>query len=267
MISQLAVNAQVTPPPPDVNLIDLDSVRSVGTYTFYARGNTTVTAENPTGGVERWTVKFLPGSNSYSGATDKDSGASVTWNQQFDETNNAVSIPFAKGELTDGLIDGSVSGYNGAVNYSEKGFDLLFDLGGLYAISSVEIVYADGANRRWNTSDTSQSVWISETFPTSATSLTQLGTNKKATVNAAAGSVLTFSSAESIVGRYVNLSLFMATSYDFTTNNQNGGRIQEVRIYGHAIPEPATIALWAALGSLAVVVVNARIAKKRNLPS
>ncbi|AHF91155.1 hypothetical protein OpiT1DRAFT_02462 [Opitutaceae bacterium TAV1] len=261
MLVPVLVTAQVTP----VNLlIDNSTVRSSGSYTYYARGTPNVTSENPNDGIARWTVPFFPGSNSYSSTTDKDAGATVTWNQNFGVTNNAGPISFTHGELTDGVIDStsSVSGYNGAVNF-EKGFDLLFDLGGLYSISSVEIVYSDAINRRWNTADTKQSVWISETFPTSSSSLTQLGSNEKATLNAPAGSLLTFSSAESIVGRYVNLSLFMSTSYDFSSNGQNGGRIFEVRIFGTPIPEPGTVAIWTAFVSL-VVVAGVRIIRKRN---
>lgn len=246
-------------PPESVNLLADATVREKGTYTYYAKGNTAATESNPTGGIAPWTVAFFPGSG-YGSMADRDAGASAVWNQSF-TASNAGAISIGSGELARSGSDNSVLGWQGITQYvvaSGGNFDILFDLGASYHITSIEIVYSDSVQRRWITSSALQTAYVSEVMPVAAsyTDMTQFGDRVRATANASEG-VMTFSEDEGLTGRYVNLNLFVSASRTFDDVNR-GGIIHEVRIHGYAIPEPGTYALIGAGVMLAFVLVRKR---------
>lgn len=250
-------------PPASVNLLQDATVRANGTYTYYAKGSTAATESNPTGNIAPWTVAFFPGSGAGSQA-DRDSGASAQWNQSFTDSN-AGAISIGTGELARGGSGNAVTGWQGITGYvtaTSGSFDLLFDLGATYHITSIEIVYTDAANRRWNTASALQTAYVSEVMPSAAdyADMTQFGDRLRATPNASEG-VMEFSESDGLTGRYVNLNLFVNADRTFEGLNR-GGVINEIRIYGYAIPEPSTYALIGAGVMLAFVLV-----KKRRLRS
>ncbi len=234
-----------------LNLTQTSSVRSSSTYTYYARGNASGTTITP------FTTAFYPGASLHSSSGGQDNGL-------VDTGSNATSISLGNGYLTDGKTNTSVSGWidieqvtSGSAASTHYGsFDLLFDLGSNYVITSVVLTYTDSSGKRWNSASDAQAAYTSLTFPSADSSLTSFATSTA--VSSATNGSMTFDGTD-ITARYIDLRLNMQLGANANSGSV-GGTISEVAIYGYAIPEPSA---WALLGSALVFLVFFR-SKKRS---
>lgn len=229
-----------------VNLTQDSSVRSAGSYTYYARGNASGVTVSP------FTTAFYPGASLHAstGGTD---GSLV------DTGSNGAAVSLGTGYLSDNSTATSVSGWvdveqvtSGSASSTHSGsFDTLFDLGSTYMITSVVVTYTDASGKRWTTTANSQLVFTSLTAPTSDSGLTSFA-SATATSSATNGS-MTFDGTD-IEARFVDLRFDMTLGPNASSGSV-GGIISEVAIYGYAVPEPSTYALvgigmiWLCVGS------------------
>lgn len=199
------------------------------TYAYYARGDASGAAITP------YTVKFYPG-NPHGGNTTTDRDGALA-----DTGSSAAPVPFASGDLTDGSTSTAVSGWidvedahgAGAADPHPGTFDILFDLGAAYAVSSVELVYTDAGGRRWVTGGTYSAQQVSTALsfqggaPTDA-DFTPLASQTFA--SGATSATATFSAGAPRPARYINLRLHATLSPGAT--GSVGGYLNEVRIFG-----------------------------------
>jgi hypothetical protein len=153
-----------------------------------------------------------------------------------------------------------VSGFQGVTNNTGSGgansgagsFDLLFNLGANYDITSVVVDYAEEGGF---TLVNSQYAYVSSSAPvageTAASQFSQFGATGSGAGFTNGQFSLTFTGNTD--GQYVDLNLQNWTTAAFGTGAY-GASIEQVDIYGSivATPEPSTWALWAG-GVLALV--------------
>jgi|GEM_PF-2216932 len=232
------------------NLIEDATVRSTGTYTYYARGDANAASITP------FTTMFYPGGLNHSGNATlyRDNGLD-------DSVDTPAPVGIGSGFLTNLGAAQSVGGWvnvedlvSGSAGSSHAGsVDIVFDLGSLFTITSVVITYTDSSGYRWNTVADAQSVFTSVTAPTSDAGLELFGNGTA--VGSVADVEMTISGT-AIDARYVVFRPVMTIG----ANPNSGiasGLIDEVAVYGYAaIPEPSSAALM--LGGAGLVICLAR---------
>ncbi len=217
-----------------INLTQDVTVRSAGAYTYYARGDASGVAVAP------FTTAFYPGASLHasSGGTD---------GSLIDTGANGASVSLSTGYLSDNSASTSVWGWidveqvtSGSASTTHNGsFDILFDLGSTYVITSVVVTYTDASGKRWTSTANTQLAFTSLTAPTSDSGLTSFAS--ATTVGSATNGLMTFDGAD-VEARYVDLRLDMSIGPN-PTSGSVGGIVSEVAIYGYAVPEPSTYAL------------------------
>lgn len=237
-----------------INLTQDATVRQAGTYTYYARGNAAGDTITP------FEKMFYPGGelHTYSGFTGGRDGTLT------DNGSNGAPISFSVGELTDNSNASEVRGWVDVEQVSASThstsphggqFDIVFDLGANYVISSVVVTYTDAAGWRFRkTVANTQQVFTSTGNPSLVgdAGLTLFGT--ATAVGGATLGQLTFSGT-SVSAQYV----IFRPEMDLATNiggNSYGGYIYEVAINGYAIPEPSSAAALAGVVALGGVVLR-----------
>ncbi|EIP98700.1 hypothetical protein OpiT1DRAFT_03165 [Opitutaceae bacterium TAV1] len=222
------------------NLTQDTTVRENATYTYYARGNATGAA------IDYFTTMFFPGAPSHSASGGKDNGLD-------DSVTTPAPISFTTGYLTDAKTNTSVSGWvnieeSTGVVTNEGTFNIVFDLGNTYMITSVIVTYTDTGGQRWSKTVDAQKVYTSLTAPSSENIPADLFGTATATQDANNGS-LSFTGTE-IIARYVTLELAMLIGAN-PNSGSAGGIISEITIMGYSVvPEPSTTALLTAVGLL-----------------
>ncbi len=227
-----------------INLTQDATVRLAGTYTYYARGNAAGETITP------FTTMFYPGGelHTYAGATTLGRDGTRT-----DNGTNGAPISFGSGELTDNSTASEVRGWinieqvsSGSHSANHGGvFDIVFDLGANYVITSVDVTYTDAAGWRFSETVNGQRVFTSTANPSSTgddgLSLFATGTASK---DASLGT-LTFSGT-SVSAQYVIFRPEMTLAAN-VGGNSYGGYIYEVAINGYTIPEPSSAVALAGL--------------------
>lgn len=226
------------------NLIENASVRSSGTYTYYARGDANAATITP------FTTMFYPGGLNHSG------NATINRDNSLDDgasTPGAISI--GSGYLTNLTAAQSVGGWVNAENLisgtaggsHEGSVDIVFDLGAVYTITSVVVTYTDSSGYRWSTTLNAQSVYTSVNAPTSDAGLALFG-NGTAVSGSVDGTMSITGTA--IDARYVIFRPVMTIGAN-PNSGISGGLIDEVAIYGYsAVPEPSSAAIAAGAAAL-----------------
>lgn len=246
-----------------VNLTQDATVRSTATYTYYARGNAAGETITP------FTTMFYPGGalHTYASGTTLGRDGTLT-----DDGANGAPISFLTGELTDNSNASEVRGWidieqvtYGTHSTSPHGgsFDIVFDLGANYIITSVTVTYADAAGWRFSRTVDGQRVFTSTSNPSLAGDA-GLSLFDTATVSATTAlDTLSFSASTLTDARYVILrpEMQLATSVG---GNSYGGYLYEVEIHGYAIPEPSSAATLAGAIALGGVMLRR---KRRAAPS
>lgn len=240
-----------------INLTQDADVRAAATYTYYARGNAAGETITP------FTTMFYPGGalHTYVSGTTLGRDGTLT-----DDGTNGAPISFGSGELTDNSNASEVRGWidieqvsYGTHSSSPHGgvFDIVFDLGANYVITSVVVTYADAAGWRFSRTVDGQKVFTSASNPTLVGDA-GLSLFDTATVAATTAlDVMSFTTDSSISAQYVIFrpEMQLATSVG---GNSYGGYIYEIAIYGHAIPEPSSSAALFGAFSVAVVLLRRR---------
>ncbi|AHF94275.1 hypothetical protein OPIT5_10210 [Opitutaceae bacterium TAV5] len=265
-----------------VNLLGLDEVRSTGTYTYYARGNSRVTTDANYQTVTPFTIAFNPGAPHFSGTGTPSDNARENGNSGPVDAVREVTDPLfqsasafsiGSGDLTDRYnytgkdTGGNYVGYFVGVtettatsgNAASGSFDIVFDLGASYTITGVEVVYTDGTSHRIDKMAGAQQVYFANSLGNGSSLQTSDldAASWATTANTDATGLLQFS-GDSIVAQYVDLRLSVNVSTLANANEASQGpMIYEVRIYGSSlIPEPST---WAIIGgalALAVIILR-----------
>lgn len=226
----------------DIDLTQHAPIRqsSLATYAYYARGDASGAPIPP------YTVKFYPGDPHGGNTTADRDGA------RADTGSNAVAIPLASGDLTDNDPGTSVSGWiniedahgAGASSNHPGTFDILFDLGAVYAVGSVEIVYSDSSGRRWVTSGNLADQQVSTAVSLKGATPVEADFTRfkfsRFTANTSSATAA-FSSGAPRPARYVNLRL--TATLDAGVGGSIGGHLHEVRIHGD--PRPLRVATRA----------------------
>lgn len=206
-----------------INLTQDATVRDAGTYTYYSRAT----------GTDAFTTAFYPGYTASSGYRDGTLAPTPT---------AGAAISFKTGELTNGTA-GSVSSWQGAVS-SSGNFDILFDLGGNYIITSVVVTYADFSGYRWIIAANAQQVFVGTQTPTDSNLALFSSATFASGINSTA-KTSTFTGAET-EARYVDFRGAVTAS----GSSNNGGVLYQVAINGYAVPESASLGLLIAGGLL-----------------
>lgn len=210
------------------------------TYAYYARGGASGAAITP------YTIKFYPG-NPHGGNTTTDREGTLA-----DTGSNAASVPFASGDLTDGITSTAVSGWvdiedahgAGTADPHPGTFDILFDLGAAYPVSSVELVYTDASGRRWVTSGNYSTQQVSTALVFQGRTPTDADFSPLSSQTFASGATsasIVFSAGVPRPARYINLRLNATLSP--SPSGSVGGQLHEVRIFGS--PRPLDVAYRA----------------------
>ncbi len=238
-----------------INLTQDATVRQAGTYTYYARGNAAGETITP------FTTMFYPGGelHTYAGATTLGLDGTLV-----DNGSNGAPISFGVGELTDNSNASEVRGWinveqvsAGTHSASPHGgqFDIVFDLGANYVITSVVVTYTDAAGWRFRkTVANTQQVFTSTGNPSLVGDAGLTLFDTATAVGGATLGQLTFSGT-SVGAQYV----IFRPEMDLATNiggNSYGGYIYEVAINGYAIPEPSSAAALAGVVALGGVVLR-----------
>jgi hypothetical protein len=255
-----------------INLTQDATVQSVGTYTYYARGEYNVTTNPYTiDTITPFTTMFYPR------GFVRGNGDHIGLDNGLDDSKSTpASISFSSGCLTDGTTSGDVlttavvSGYIGveqliqgnASNNHVGTFNIVFDLGAVYTITGVIISYANGSGAYWSSLADAQTVYTSLTNPSSDKESGNLfATNTASSSSATTEAELSFVGAATDA-RYVTLELAMTLS-PVNGSGQRGGHIYEVAIMGYAaVPEPGMTTMLAALCAFVTgVIVRIRARK------
>ncbi|WP_043584664.1 hypothetical protein [Geminisphaera colitermitum] len=266
-----------------VNLLtDNATVRAAGNYTYYARGNGVYSGSDPAPETYTpFTRKFYPGPP-HTNETGTDKGDKLRDGTRSDisgiTTTAGDKIRFDAGELTNGVTTGDlVGGWWGVTEITkttwtpEGRFDILFDLGASYVITSIEIVYSDAGSRRWSSTADIQKVYYAETLAGTSpaeSDFASLFGNGTITAGTSVGTLaITPTTGTSVVARYLDLRL--TTQIANGNTGAYGGYLHEVRIYGYetatpSIPEPSTttILLGAITLPASFILIQRRFAKK-----
>ncbi|EIQ00295.1 F5/8 type C domain-containing protein [Opitutaceae bacterium TAV1] len=241
-----------------INLTQDLTVQASGAYAYYARGTAASGAA-----ITPFETMFYPGGSLHGGnaETGLDNG-------RKDSESTPGPISFGSGYLTDGEnapfvqgwvnIEEIVSGTHGATH--DGSFNIVFDLGKTYTITSVVITYQDYSGQRWTTTVGIQKIYTSIEAP-SATNAPVLFDSATAVNNAPSGSQLSFVGT-AIDARYVTLELVMALGAN-PNSGASGGRIQEVTIMGYTpVPESSTFAFIGGMSALALGLMKNRLVRK-----
>lgn len=241
-----------------INLTQDADVRAAAAYTYYARGNAAGETITP------FTKMFYPGgvlhTFSPGGATQGLDGTLT------DDGTNGAPISFGSGELTDNSNASEVRGWidieqvsYGTHSANPHGgvFDIVFDLGANYVITSVAVTYADASGWRFSRTVDGQKVFTSASNPTLVgdAGLSLFDTTTVAATTAL--DVMSFTADSSISAQYV----IFRPEMQLATNvggSSYGGYIYEIAIYGHAIPEPSSSAALFGAFSVAAVLLRRR---------
>jgi hypothetical protein len=239
-----------------INLTQDATVRQTATYTYYARGDAAGSTITP------FTTMFYPGGALH---TFSPSGATIGLDgSRADNGTNGAPIAFAAGELTDNSNASEVRGWLNVeqVSYGTHStnphggvFDIVFDLGSAYVITSVVVTYADAAGWRFSRTQNGQQVFTSMDAPSSVgdAGLSLFGT---ATVSATTAlDTMSFSASAMTNAQYVVFRPEMQLSPNLGGNSY-GGYIYELSIHGYAIPEPASAAVLAGVVALGGVMLR-----------
>lgn len=234
-----------------INLTQNATVRQAGTYTYYARGDVNSNAITP------FTTMFYPGGVLHTWDTATTMGLDGTLR---DSVDTPASISFSSGELTDGTNDSEVRGYINveqltATSPNRTGsFDIVFDLGANYVITSVDVTYTDAAGWRFSRIVDSQQLFTSTANP-SSTGDAGLSLFDTGTVSTSATlGTLTFSGT-SVSAQYVVFRPDMQIAPNLSGSSY-GAYLYEVAINGYAIPEPSSAAALAGVVALGGVVLR-----------
>lgn len=239
-----------------INLTQDATVRQAGTYTYYARGNAAGVTITP------FEKMFYPGGvlHTYAGADTLGRDGVLT-----DNGSNGAPISFGSGELTDNSTASDVRGWidveqvtSGTHSGNPHGgsFDIVFDLGANYVITSVVVTYTDASGWRFSSTVGGQRVFTSTANPsgTGDAGLSLFGTGT-ASSGATLGT-LAFS-GPSVSAQYVIFRPEMNLSPN-VGGNSYGGYIYEVAINGYAIPEPSSSAVLFGAFSMGAVLLRRR---------
>lgn len=206
-----------------INLTQDGSIRDVATYTYYSRAS----------GTDPFTTAFYPGYTANSGY--RDGGLAPT-------ATEGAAISFKTGELTNGSL-GSVSSWQGIVS-TEGNFDIVFDLGANYIITSVVIKYADFQAYRWNIAVDVQQIYLSTDSPANGNlALFSSGTFVEGTDTSSRQYTFNGTATEA---RYVDFRAMVKAS----GSSNNGGVLYQVIINGYPIPEVSSLVLLSVSGLL-----------------
>jgi hypothetical protein len=213
------------------NLTQVPAIKAAGTYTYYARGDS-----NGTPLTNKFTTAFYPGPPRGGDTLDRDNGRI-----DGSPTSMPGTIPFAYGDLTDNDNASGVSGWiniedahgSGSVINHAGTFDILFDLGAVYPISSVEVIYADSMGRRWVTTGTYGDQEVSTAVSLKGAVATDTDFTRFKFLRFIQGSnpgTVIFENGAPRLARYVNLRLSVTLNPD--TGGSIGGYLREIRING-----------------------------------
>ncbi|EIQ01808.1 F5/8 type C domain-containing protein [Opitutaceae bacterium TAV1] len=209
---------------PAADLTQDATVRAAGTYTYYAGSPYTTTP---------FTTMFYP-----------------TFDRDNKLTGTAAPVSFATGYLTDGDQATAVRGWGGDSGGSPVTFDIVFDLGAVYTVSSVVVSAQDGGGARWDYT-ASQKVYTSLTAPVADAGLSLFGTADTDQSSVRDKSFTLNVTGAETQARYVIVRLTVG----YQNAGSYGGYLKEVQINGGpagAIPEASTSAL---IGGTAAALV------------
>lgn len=258
-----------------VNLLSLDGVRTNGTYTYYARGNSYAANNANYTDITPFSYSFYPGPPHNNGAQAANAnardGALTDSVKLAGGTSTASSISVASGELTDSPSSTGTTGTGGYVGNwvgvtqttgtsstnNPGSFDVLFNLGSIYLVSSIEVVYLDTSGERITTTIGAQKIYTAATLADAGAPLesdfTLFGANTATLSTSTTGLISIAGTA--VEAQYVDLRLMMNVSNPASsTDTSQGARLLEVRVNGSAIaiPEPSTCALIIGVGAFLI---------------
>lgn len=231
-----------------VNLVQSAELRDGGTYTYFARGDA---QENP---ITPFTVPFFPGGQKNDDGTSEGlhassgSGLAGRDNVHEDRGDNARPIPFARGELTDGVTTSGVYGYIDTLSPEQiiKGreiagyFDVLIDLGKVCEVDTVNVYQQDTRGLRWRdfgNAPEAQEVWTAEALadPMQPTD-SDFALFAKGTFPKDSEGYVTFESGKPVRARYVVLHVACGTVLNPSPSaGIVGGRLSEIEVMGKPV--------------------------------